>query len=158
MVSRFLSIAVLSLAAAVSGAAEKQAAPGPDRAAYLEKVSILLDLDAGQKVQLEQVLAEQRQQLHSQRQALREQARSSGQRPDFEQVRKQRLQAERELLDKLRPVLTDVQLRKFEVLRELTGPRHGPGGHRGGRHGGPERASKRAAPANSPTEPAPERQ
>jgi Spy/CpxP family protein refolding chaperone len=146
MFSRLLSIAVLSLAAAVAGAAEKPAGPhaGPNRAERLEKMSILLDLDAGQKVQVGQALDEQQQQLRTQMQALREQARSSGQRPDFEQVQQQRVQAEKELLDKLRPVLTDVQLKKFEVLRELTGPRHGPPGrpHRGGqRRGGPDRAA-----------------
>ncbi len=138
MLSRILCVGILSLAAAVASSAEKQAGPGPNRADYLDKVSILLDLDAGQKVQLQQVLEEQ----HEQMKALREQARSNAQnadkdgsqtsgqkrqRPDFEQLRAQRLQAEKELVEKLRPVLSDVQLKKFEVLRELTGPRrHGP--------------------------------
>jgi Spy/CpxP family protein refolding chaperone len=134
MFSRLVFIIVLSLAAVVAGAAENATGPGPhsgpNRADYLDKVTILLDLDAGQKVQVEQVLDEQHQQQRTQMQALREQARSSGQRPDFDQVQKQRLQAEKDLLDKLRPVLTDVQLKKFEVLRELTSRKHGPHGPR----------------------------
>jgi Spy/CpxP family protein refolding chaperone len=126
--SRLLPIIVLSLAAVVAGAAENATGPGPrpgpNRTAYLDKVTILLDLNAGQKVQVEQILDEQHQQQRTQMQALREQARSSGQRPDFDQVQKQRLQAETDLIDKLRPVLTDVQLKKFEVLRELTSHKH----------------------------------
>jgi Spy/CpxP family protein refolding chaperone len=133
MFPRILSIAVLGLAAVMASAAEPPSGagprPGPNRAEYLAKVTILLDLDAGQKVQVQQLLDEQHQQQRAQMQALREQANNSGQRPDFEQVRKQRLQAEKDLIDKLRPVLSDVQLKKFEVLRELTGPRHRrPGG------------------------------
>jgi Spy/CpxP family protein refolding chaperone len=132
MLSRLLCIGVLSLTAAVSLAGEKGAAAGPNRADYLDKVTILLDLNAGQKVQLQQILDEQHEQRRKQMQALREQAQSSQQRPDREQMRAQRVQAEKELTDKLRPVLTDVQLKKFEVLRELTGPgRHGPRPPRG---------------------------
>jgi Spy/CpxP family protein refolding chaperone len=140
MFSRLVFITVLSLAAVIAGAAENATGPGPrpgpDRAAYLDKVTILLDLDAGQKVQVEQLLNEQHQQQRAQMQALREQARSSGQRPDFDQVQKQRLQAEQDLVDKLRPVLSDVQLKKFEVLRELTSPKHG-------RHGSRQRQARR---------------
>lgn len=141
MLSRILCVGVLSLAAAVASSADKQAGPGPNRADYLDKVSILLDLDAGQKVQLQQMLEEQHEQMKALREQLRgnaqnpdkstdkDGAQTSGQkrqRPDFQQMHTQRLQAEKELVEKLRPVLTDVQLKKFEVLRELTGPRHGP--------------------------------
>lgn len=130
MFSRLLTIGVLGLAALVASAAEKDAGPGPrgpNRADYLDKVTILLDLNAGQKVQVQQILDDQHQQMRTQKQALREQAQSSGQRLDFQQMHKQRAQAEQDLIDKLRPVLTDVQLKKFEALRELSGPRHGPG-------------------------------
>jgi len=137
MLTRVVSIAVLSLAAMVAIAGEQgpgNRGSGPNRAEYMDKVSILLDLNAGQKAQVQQILDEQHQQMRTQRQALREQAankdQSKDQRPDFAQFQKQRLQAEKDLIDKLRPVLTDVQLQKFEVLREMTGPRHGPGGPR----------------------------
>jgi hypothetical protein len=139
MLSRLLSIGILSLVTLVASAADPGSAPshgardhGPNRADYLDKVTLLLDLNAGQKVQLQQVLDEQHQQMHSQMQALREQAQASGKRPDFEQMQQQRAQAEKDLIDKLRPVLSDVQLKKFEALREMTGPR--PGG-RGPGHG-----------------------
>jgi Spy/CpxP family protein refolding chaperone len=139
MLSRLLSIGILSLVTLVAGAADQGSAPGPgprghgpNRADYLDKVTILLDLNAGQKVQLQQILDEQHEQMRTQMQALREQAQSSGKRPDFEQMQQQRTQAEKDLVDKLRPVLSDVQLKKFEALRELTGPR--PGG-RGPGHG-----------------------
>ena len=128
MLSRLLCIAVLSLSAAVASAGERgTAGQGPNRSEYMNKVAVLLDLNEGQKAQFQQVLDEQHQQMQSQMRSLREQAQANGQRPAFEQVQKQRLQAEKDLIDKLRPVLTDVQLKKFEVLRELTGPRHGPG-------------------------------
>jgi hypothetical protein len=136
MLSRLLSIGILSLVTLVAGAADKGTAPdtvshgpGPNRADYLDKVTLLLDLDAGQKVQVQQFLDEQRREMRTQMQALREQAQTSGKRPDFEQMQQQRAQAEKDLLDKLRPVLSDVQLKKFEALRELTGPRPGGPGH-----------------------------
>jgi Spy/CpxP family protein refolding chaperone len=147
MFTRLVSIAVLSFAAVVASAGDQgpgPRGPRPNRAEYLDKVSILLDLNAGQKAQLQQILDEQQQQMQTQRQALREQSQASGKRPDFDQVQKQRLQAEKELLDKLRPVLTDVQLEKFEVLRELTGPRHGPRGPHPHRDGRPPRGERPA--------------
>jgi hypothetical protein len=126
MFSRLLCIGVLSLASAMSLAAEREPRSGPNPAEYLDKVAILLDLNEGQKAQVQQVMAEQREQIRTQTRTLREQAQSSGQRPDREQMRSQRLQAEKDLVDKLRPVLTDVQLKKFETLRELTAPhKHG---------------------------------
>lgn len=147
MLSRLLSIGVLSLVTLVASAADPAPGPGPgprghgpNRAEYLDKVTLLLDLNAGQKVQLQQILDEQHEQMRTQMQALREQAQTSGKRPDFEQMQQQRLQAEKELVDKLRPVLSDVQLKKFEVLRELTGPR--PGGPGPG-HGPRPRADRR---------------
>lgn len=129
MLSRLLCIGVLSLSAVVASAADRadKTGPGPNRADYMNKVAVLLDLNEGQKVQVQQMLEEQHQQMQTQMKSLREQAQSSGKRPDFQQAQQQRLQAEKDLIDKLRPVLTDVQLKKFEVLRELTGPRHGPG-------------------------------
>jgi Spy/CpxP family protein refolding chaperone len=124
MLSRLLCIGILSLASALAVSAES--APGPNRTDYLDKVAVLLDLNEGQKAQVQQLFDEQHQQMRAQMQSLREQAQSSDQRPDREQMRTQRLQAEKELVDKLRPVLSDVQLKKFEALRELTAP-HGHG-------------------------------
>jgi hypothetical protein len=126
MLSRLLCISLLSLASVLAWSAEKEAPRGPKHADYLNKVAILLDLNEGQKVQVTQVIEEQREQMRTQMRTLREQAQTNNQRPDRQQIRAQRLQAEKELIDKLRPVLSDVQLKKFEVLREMTGPRgHG---------------------------------
>jgi len=132
MLSRLLCIGVLSLTSALALSADREPRSGPNRADYLDKVAVLLDLNEGQKVQVQQLMDEQHQQKRAQMRTLREQAQSSGQRPDFEQMRTQRLQADKELVDKLRPVLSDVQLTKFEVLRELTAPhKHGPRPQRG---------------------------
>jgi Spy/CpxP family protein refolding chaperone len=139
MFTRILCIGVLSLSSVLALAAEKGAGPGPNRADYLDKVAILLDLNEGQKVQLQQVLDEQHQQMQVQMKSLREQAQTTGQRPDRTQMRAQHLQADKDLVDKLRPVLTDVQLKKFEALRELTGPRPGGPHPRGQR---PERRER----------------
>ena len=138
MFSRFLCIAVLSLTSVVALAAEKQTPHGPNPAAYLDKVTILLDLNEGQKAQVKQIMDDQREQVRTQMRALREQAQTNNQRPDRAQMRAQRQQAEKEMIDKLRPVLTDVQLKKFEALRELTAPpMRGQRMQRGGPRGEP---------------------
>jgi Spy/CpxP family protein refolding chaperone len=101
-------------------------APGPHfrhetAAERLDHLAILLDLTDEQKAQVQAILDEQ----HSKMKALHQQARESGQRPSFEQMKSQHEQMQQEVLAKLTPVLTPAQLKKFQVLMEERGR---PGG------------------------------
>lgn len=121
---RILPIAALCLA---FGAAVAQGPPRgepPSQAERMERLTVLLDLNEGQKVAVAKVLAEQREQMME----FRKQAKESGQRPSREQMEKQREQTRSSTVDKLRPILTDQQLKKFEALTP-----EGPMGPRPGR-------------------------
>lgn len=93
------------------------------RAERMERLATLLDLDDNQKSQVQTILEEQ----HSKRQALHAEARASGQRPTREQMRQQHDEMQKETMEKLKSVLTDAQLEKFEALKdERHQRRHGP--------------------------------
>jgi hypothetical protein len=116
-------VAVLGLA---SGLAVAQPPGGPPGGAFdIERLAILLDLDAYQKGEVERVFQEQREA----RIAAREQRAASGERPTREEMFAQREQAQQELFAKLQNTLTEQQLTKLKVLME---PRVGPRGRRGG--------------------------
>lgn len=99
-------------------------APGPD----MDRLALLLDLDAYQKTEVEKILKEQHEQMRADFDA----ARASGTRPSREEMKAKREQSKQELHTKLSSVLNETQLKKFEALRE-----HGPGPGRGfGKRGG----------------------
>ena len=115
-------VAVLGLA---TGLAVAQPPGGPPGGAFdIERLAILLDLDAYQKGEVERVFQEQR----DARIAARGQREASGERPTREEVFAQREQARADLLGKLQNVLTEQQLTKLELLME---PPRGPRGRRG---------------------------
>lgn len=89
----------------------------------IDKLALLLDLDAYQKQHVETVLNAQRDAAEAQR----DEFRASGERPDFETVQAFRQQMQDETLTNLGTVLTPTQLEKFKVLMEVApqrGPRH----------------------------------
>ncbi len=91
------------------------------------RLAALLGLNDGQKAQLQTVLEEQRAKM----QALFQQARASGTHPTRDQMRANHEQMKAETLQKLSTVLTESQLKKFQILEEDHGPRgfrrpHGP--------------------------------
>jgi hypothetical protein len=94
----------------------------------IERLAILLDLDAYQKDQVQRILSEQREQLQAQRKAHED----SGERPPFDEMHAAREQAYNDTLTKLQSVLTELQMTKFKLLTER--PAFGPGGP-GGRRG-----------------------
>ena len=110
---RLIPIAVMILTAGVALAATPAPTP-PDGSERLERLTILLDLDAGQKAAVQKVMDEQ----HEQMKAFREQARSSQQRPTREQMHTHREQMEKDTTEKMRAILSDVQMKKYEVLTE----------------------------------------
>lgn len=138
---RVIATALLCLVAgSVLAQAPSLTPRGPER--YIERLTILLDLDAGQKVAVQKVLGEQREQMK----ALRQQAHSSDKPSEkrstreemqarHEQMHAQREQMKKDTQEKLRGILSDTQMKKFEVLTEHR-PGFGPGvrGNRGDWH------------------------
>ena len=123
-------IAVLGL---VAGAAVAQPPPGlpPGGRFDMDDLTILLDLDAYQKGEVERVLTEQRAALRAVREerAAAEEGGAKEERPSREEVRARREQNREELFGKLQNILTEQQLTKLKILMEA-----GPGG-RGPRGG-----------------------
>jgi hypothetical protein len=126
--NRFIPIvAVLGLA---SGIAVAQPPEGPRGGALdIERLAILLDLDAYQKGEVERVLEEQR----AARLAAREERAASGERPTREEMFAQREEARAALRSQLQNILTEQQLTKLDVLTEMRSGPGGPGGRRGPR-------------------------
>lgn len=91
---------------------------GPD----MDRMALLLDLNAYQKTEVEKILKEQ----HDQMRASFEAAKASGTRPSREEMKAKHDQAEQELHTKLGSVLDETQLKKFDALHEGR-PRPGRG-------------------------------
>lgn len=115
-------VAVLGLA--VAGAAVAQP---PDRSGGprfdIERLTILLDLDAYQRGEVERVLNEQREQNQAARAALTD----TGERPTREEMQARRVQSQADLVARLEAVLTPQQVTKFKVLTEQPEGRGGRG-------------------------------
>jgi hypothetical protein len=111
-----ITIAAIALLAAGSVLAEPPAPPhgrgGPD----IERIAVLLDLDEGQKASVKQVLDEQRQQRQAEWVTATESQKDSQARPTREEMRARRERMRKETVEKLRPILTDTQMTKFEAL------------------------------------------
>jgi len=123
---RIPTLAALCLTAALA-VADTPPAPPPEGQG-IERLALLLDLDAGQKVAVEKVLTEQRAEMKAERKKARE---AGAERPTREEM-KARFDAQRTAtIDKLRPILSDVQLKKFEALADR--PMGPPPGLRGKR-------------------------
>jgi uncharacterized HAD superfamily protein len=121
---------VFALALLWAGAlcAQTTAAPATRAAAHLDKLATLLDLTDAQKTQVQAVLQEE----HAKIRAAHEQAKASGTKPDWEQMKALHEQIQQETLQKLTPVLSESQLKKFQTLQEL----HGEMMHEHFGHGG----------------------
>jgi hypothetical protein len=115
--------AVFGLAAG-SAAAQPPLGPPPGGAFDIERLTVLLDLDAYQKGEVERVLAEQREA----RLAAREGRAAGGDSPAPEELRASREQAREEMLGKLGRTLSEQQITKLKLLMDAKrGPR-GQGG------------------------------
>lgn len=136
---RVVSIAVLALAAAGALAANQSTDNRGKGQERMDRMAILLDLTDSQKADVQRVLSEQ---MQERRDAFK-QAKESGTRPTREEMRAKHEQMRQETLDKLRPILSEQQMTKFQVLTEQKqgGWHHG---RRGGGHGGKHQAD----PAN----------
>lgn len=113
MKTRFLAMSLL-LAMSSVALANRQAPGGPPPGFDIDKLEVLLDLDGYQKQEVQKILDTQRESMR----AKREQLRSSNTRPSFEEMRKEREAAQAATRAQLAKVLSDQQLRKFDVLNE----------------------------------------
>lgn len=113
MKTRFLALGLLL---AMSGVALANRPPpgGPPPGFNIDKLEVLLDLDAYQKQEVQKILDAQ----HEAMRAKREQARSSNTRPSFEEMQKEREAAQAATRTQLAKVLSEQQLKKFDVLNE----------------------------------------
>jgi hypothetical protein len=122
---------VLALALLCAGGALAQTPPpAPANAAAREAqrmndLATLLDLNATQKTQVQAILEEE----HAQMKQAFEQAKASGTKPDFTQMKALHQQIQADTIQKLTPVLTSAQLAKFQIVMKNMHPRfhhHGP--------------------------------
>ena len=132
---------VLTLSLLCAGAAYAQApAPAPsghaaEAARHLDDLATLLDLTDKQKAEVQSVLQEQ----HAKMKQSFEEARASGTKPDWQQMKALHEQLQQETLQKLTPVLSASQLKKFEIIQQAMGHHMG--------HGMPHGQSGSTAPA-----------
>ena len=117
---------VLMLALLGAGAVFAQGAP-PEMMhgmRHLDNLATLLDLTDDQKTQVQAILQEQ----HAKMKASFEQAHASGTKPDWETMKATHEQLQQETLQKLTPVLSAAQLKKFQIITsEMHGHLHHPG-------------------------------
>jgi Spy/CpxP family protein refolding chaperone len=128
---------VLALALACSGvafAADTTSTSAPPNAAareaqHMTNLATLLDLTDAQKAKVQTILEAE----HAKMKAQFEQNKASGTKPDFAQMKALHQQLQTETLQQLQPVLSALQLKKFQVLEQM----HHPHFH----HRGPPPAS-----------------
>src|SRR5215469_5025093 len=110
---------VMTIALLCAGAAFAQTPPPPapnaaEAARHMDDLATLLDLNDTQKAQVQSILQEQ----HAKMKASFEQARASGTKPDWQQMKATHEQLQQETLQKLAPVLSATQLKKFEIIQQ----------------------------------------
>ena len=99
---------------ATTVAAQPPGPPGGPPMMDIDRLAVLLELDAYQKQELGRILDEEREARRAQRNAFEE----SGKRPSFDEMEARRAALREELLMKLESVLTQPQIEKFKVLTE----------------------------------------
>ena len=124
---RIPTVAALCLTAALAFADNAPPAP-PHEGQGIERLALLLDLDAGQKVAVEKVLTEQRETMRAERKKAKE---AGAERPSREEMKAYFEAQHAAVIEKLTPILSDVQLKKFEALTDR--PMGPPPGLRGKR-------------------------
>jgi len=127
-----MKASIFALAVLWAGALFAQAPPPPEHAAHMDHLATLLDLTDAQKTQVQAVLQEE----HAKIKAAHDQAKASGTKPDWAQMQAMHEQIQQEIIQRLTPVLSEAQLKKFQTLQEMHGEMmHGHFGH-GGPPGG----------------------
>jgi hypothetical protein len=129
-----MKASIFALAALWAGALLAQAPSPPEHAAHIDRLATLLDLTDAQKTQVQAVLQEE----HAKIKAAHEQAKASGTKPDWTQMQAMHAQIQQQIIQRLTPVLSEAQLKKFQTLQEMHGEvMHGHFGHGGPPGGAP---------------------
>ena len=136
MKASIVAVAALLCAGAVFAAETPPAAPAA-AASHMDNLATLLDLTDAQKTQVQTVLQQERAKMKDSF----EQAKASGTKPDWQQMKALHQQIQQETLQKLQPVLSATQLKKFQIIQQAMHGHH----HFG--HGGPSTSS--APPAQN---------
>ena len=87
-------------------------------AQHMNNLATLLDLTDAQKAQVQAILQEE----HAKMKQAFEQAKASGTKPDFAQMKALHQQMQQETLQKLTPVLSAPQLKKFQIIQQDDAP------------------------------------
>ena len=111
---------VIALTLLLAGAAYAQTPPAPPTkhsrsAQMMDNLTVLLDLTDAQRPQVQAILEAQ----HAQMKAAFDQAKASGTKPDYTQMKATHEQMEADTIQKLTPVLSAAQLKKFQVLEKM---------------------------------------
>ena len=114
MKATVLTLALLCASAAYAQPPPPPAAHGADAARHMDDLATLLDLTDAQKAQVQTILEEQ----HAKMKQSFEQAKAAGTRPDWEQMKAMHQQMQQETLQKLAPVLSATQLKKFQIIQQ----------------------------------------
>jgi hypothetical protein len=129
---------ILALALLCAGAVFAQTPPPATAAAsHMDKLATLLDLTDDQKAKVQTILEEE----HAKVKTSVENAQASGSTPDWQALHQQ---IQQETLQKLTPVLSAAQLKKFQIIQETMHEHMRHMGQMG--HGGP------GAPATPPAQ------
>ena len=129
-----MKASILAVAALLcAGAVLAQTPPAPAAASHMDNLATLLDLTDAQKTQVQTIL----QAEHAKMKEAFEQAKASGTKPDWQQMKALHQQIQQETLQLLTPVLSATQLKKFQIVSQM---------HRHFGHGGP-----RSAPPSTST-------
>ena len=129
------TVLVLALLGASPLLAQSPPPAAAHGARHLDNLATLLDLTDAQKAQLQTILQEQ----HAKMRASMGPASASGSKPDWQQMKALHEQIQQETVQKLTPVLSAEQLKKFQIIAaEMHGHFHHPG--MGGQHGAPDGA------------------
>ena len=110
---------VMTIALLCAGAAFAQTSPPPaphaaEAARLLDDLATLLELTDAQRAQVQSILQEQ----HAKMKESFEQAKASGSKPDWQQMKALHEQLQQETLQKLAPVLSATQMKKFEIIQQ----------------------------------------
>ena len=109
---RFLATGLLLVMGSVALA--DRSPPGHPPGFDIDKLEVLLDLDAYQKSEVQKILDAHRDAMR----AKREELRNAQTRPSFEQIQQEREAAQKATRTQLANVLNEQQLKKYDVLSE----------------------------------------
>ncbi len=114
------SILLIALLAGAPLYAQNSSPPPPPgaeahEAHMMENLAVLLDLTAAQRPQVEAILKAEHAKMH----ANMEQMHAAGSTPDHTQMHAFHEQIQQETLQQLTPILSQTQLKKFQILSEM---------------------------------------